>query len=148
MPDSKLIGIAEAVKDLLDAASLSMAFTPTREHVTDVELPDLSDLAVTVIPRARELDVAGRAMSKQDLLIDVAIRKKLAAVDTEQAQIDALDYFTEEVVELLAFTRLTDPDAEWVGSENVPAYDAEHLRKFRQYTSIVTLRFRVIEVAS
>ena len=50
----------------------------------------------------------------------------------------------EEVGDHLRFQRLPSfPNAMWLRTENDPVYAPEHIRELRQFTSILTLTFRV-----
>jgi hypothetical protein len=51
----------------------------------------------------------------------------------------------EEIADFFRLRRLTSyPDAIWVRTDNVPVYAPEHLEEFRQFTSVLTLTFRVV----
>ena len=140
---AKITDIAEAVKDELNGGTFSQSFTAERHYQPVFELKDMKTLHVTVVPKDVELQLATRNTSQHDCRVDVAIQKKLQTSDL--AEIDELMDLVEEVVSFLARRKLASfPNALWIKTANEPIYAAEHLEQFRQFTSIVTLTYRLI----
>jgi hypothetical protein len=51
----------------------------------------------------------------------------------------------EEIADFFKQRRLDAyPQAVWVKTENAPIYAAEHMDELRQFTSVLTLTFRVL----
>ena len=136
--------IAEAVKDELNDGSFSQDFTAERKYLPAFELKDMTTLHVTVVPKGRELETIARGAAQEDVQIDVAVQKKLGDVDGEADEIDALTALVGEIGDFFARRRLASVKAIWGRTENVPVYDPEHLREMRQFTSVLTLTFRVM----
>lgn len=136
--------IAEAVKDELNAATLSMAFTAERLYVPTFRLKDMKTLHVTVVARSWKEEPLDRGgVNTMKYAVDVGIQKKLTAV--EPAEIDPLMLLSQDVAK--HFNRkvlATTPKAIYVSAENNPVFSQEHMDQLRQFTSVVTLNFRVL----
>ena len=76
----------------------------------------------------------------------MAVQKKLAeAGDERTAETDALMQLVEEITDHLSFKRLSGlPNAAWVRTSNDPIFAAEHLEQMQQFTSVVTVTYRVL----
>ena len=136
-----LIDIAAAVAAELNDAELSLEFTAEVNLKPEFELKDLKELKVTVVPKSLKFSGATRQESGREVQIDVGVQKKTA----DPEQLAALLHLVENIAEIFDRKRLTGySKAVCVGIENDPVYDPEHLRQFRQFTSVVTLKFRVI----
>jgi hypothetical protein len=137
---SLLINIADAVAAELNNAELSQEFTATVNLKPEFELKDLKNLKVTVVPKSLKFTGALRHESAKEVQIDVGAQKKTA--DPEQLAV--LLQLVEEIAGIFDRKRLAQyQKAVCIGIENEPIYDPEHLRQFRQFTSVVTLKFRV-----
>lgn len=136
--------IAEAVKTELNAQSFSMPFTAVRGYLPSFELPEMKDLHVTVVPNGITMAALGRDRAQYDCKVDIAVQKKLG--DGGNAETDALIALVEEIAEHFKRKRLPpSQEAAWVKTENVPIYSHEHMSEFRQFTSVITLSFRIIK---
>lgn len=135
-----LIDIADAVAAELNNAELSLEFTAEVNLKPEFELKDLKDLKVTVVPKSLKFSGAIRQESAKEVQIDIGVQKKTAAPE----QLAALLQLAEEIAGIFDRKRLTEyPKAVCIEIENEPVYDSEHLRQLRQFTSVVTLKFRV-----
>jgi hypothetical protein len=113
-----------------------------RLFVPNFDLKDMKDLHVSVVPR--ELHVRGldRHRNSYDAAIDLAVQKKFKKGDA--AEIDPLVGLAEEIADLFRLKRLTSyPGAVWVGTDHRVLYSQEHWDQFNQFTSLLTLTFRV-----
>ena len=138
-----IIDIAEAVKDELNATSLSQEFTAERHYQPVFELPEMKTLHVTVVAKGVTIETATRGMVRYDYEIDVAAQKKFD--DGDNPELDELMTLTEEVGDFFRLRRLdAAPHAVCVKIENAPVYSQEHMEQFRQFTSVLTLTFRVL----
>ena len=93
--------IAEAVKDALNAATLSQTIAATRVYAPDLELRSNEDaIAVRVwpAPEGRVSEFASRSTIKRDYPIYVAVLRK-CDVDTN-ATVDAYAALLEEIEDL------------------------------------------------
>jgi len=138
-----LTEIAEAVKDELNGHDFSQEFEAVRLYQPLFELPEMKTLHVTVVSRGVEMQVSSRTLVQHDYGIDVAVQKKF---DTDEAvELDPLMALVEEIADFFRLRRLeAAPEAAWIKTENNPVYSQEHMEQFRQFTSVVTLTFRVL----
>ena len=140
---SVVVTIAEAVVAELNASGLLGGATAGRHYRATFDLRDMKDLHVTVVPKGKDFQGASRSMVQEDVQIDVGVQRKLATSD--QAEIDGLMGLVEQLADWLRGRQLTGaPDAVWVRTENVPVYSPEHLEQLRQFTSVLTLTYRVL----
>ena len=140
---SKIIDIAEAVKEELNGGTFSQAFTAQRHYQPVFELKDMKDLHVSIVPKDIEMQLATRNTSQHDCRIDVAVQIKVTVGDL--AQLDQLMGLVEEIINFLARRKLSSvPNTLWIKTANEPIYAAEHLEQFGQFTSIVTLTYRLL----
>jgi hypothetical protein len=139
---STIIQIADAVVAQLNAATFSQPLTAARHYVPSFELAEMNELRVTVVPRAVVVSPLDRSRLTHDAQVDVAVQKKLAT--GEAAEIDPLMALVEEVADHFRQRRLDSfPAAHWIRTEHKPIYAQDHWEELRQFTSVVTLTFRV-----
>jgi hypothetical protein len=137
---SLLIDVADAVAAELNAAELSQAFIAKVNLKPEFELKDLKNLKVTVVPKSLKFSGAVRQESAKEVQIDIGVQKKTA----DPEQLATLLQLVEDIAGIFDRKRLAGfPKAVCVGIENDPVYDPEHLRQYRQFTSVITLKFRV-----
>jgi hypothetical protein len=139
---STVVDIADAVVASLNGATFSQAVSAERKYVPAVDLADLADLHVTVVPRAVAITTATRDSSYFDCSVDVGIQQKVNPDDV--AELDALVNLTQEVVDHLRMRRLESmPYAAWMSIANDPVFAPEHLDQERAFTSVVSVTYRV-----
>lgn len=142
MADSILIALADAIVASLSAGTFSVPFQAERGYRPVVELPDLETVKVTVIPKSLTITAASRVDSFYDCAVDIGVQRKVN-VD-EPAELDALMKLVEEIGDHLRGRRLEGaPDAAWLTLENDPVFAPEHLTEHRQFTSLLTVTYRV-----
>ena len=135
--------IAEAVKDELNASDFSQEFESERLYQPLFELPEMKTLHVTVVPHGVEMQGSSRSLVQHDYSIDVAVQKKFDA--DSPVELDPLMALVEEIADFFRLRRLEAVSgAVWTKTENSPVYSQEHMEQFRQFTSVVTLTFRVL----
>lgn len=144
-----IISIAEAVKDALNGASLSLAFTAERVYVPIHEMRDLAGLKVSVVPATLEgrlIDRSGRNL--YDYAIHVGIQKSIGQGAMSYADInsaaDPLMGLCEEIADIFDGKALNStPVARCVDTKNEPIYSPLHIDEKRVFTSLITLVFRL-----
>jgi len=94
------------------------------------------------VPHSLEMQASGRSMVQHDYGIDVAVQKKFEK--DQPAELDPLMTLVEEIIDFFRLRRLESLNAVCVRASNEPVYSQEHMEQFRQFTSVVTLTFRVI----
>jgi hypothetical protein len=140
--------IAEAVKDALNAASLSQSFTATRVYVPELELRDTEDaIVVRVWPapegRVTTLGKGTRSARHREYPVYVCVLRK-CDVDTN-ATVDAYAYLLEEIEDNFLGDQLTGyTSAVCIVAEEVALFTWENMRQLRQYTGVTKLIFRRI----
>jgi len=139
---STVINVADAVVASLNGASFSLPVTAERKYVPAVDLADLADLHVTVVPRAVAITTATRDSSYFDCTVDVGIQKKVNPDDL--GELDALVNLTQEIVDHLRLRRLDSyPGAAWMSITHEPVFAPEHLDQERAFTAVVSVTYRV-----
>jgi len=138
-----IIDIADAVVGELNGHTFSKPFKAVRHYRPVFELADMAALHVTVVPRGVEMQAASRVQVQHDFAVDIGVQKKLETASN--AEIDALMALVEEIADFFRLRRLQSvPGAVWARTENQPVYAPEHLEQLRQFTSVLTLTFRVL----
>lgn len=140
------VDIADAVVATLSAATFSQPVTAERAYLPRYDLADMQDLRVTVVPKEMTTTTASRGAASRDVTLDVAVQKKLGDPASAQAEQDVLMGLSEEIAEHLRTVALAgQPGAKWVRTEHTAIYATEHLEQMRQFTSVVTLTYRVMK---
>lgn len=141
-----IIDIADAVAAELNAApagTFNPAIAAVRRVLPEFELADLTELKVSVVPKAVEINGSTRSASQFDLQVDIGVQKKLGKdLDTEVA---ALCGLMDQIAAYLRRRALPGvPGAAWVRTQNEPVYAPEHLAEQRVFTSVLTVTYRAI----
>lgn len=136
-----IIQIADAVVAQLNAGAFSQPLTAERHYVPSFELADMETLHVTVVPRAISSSSLDRSRDAFTYEIDLAVQKKS---DMAQASLDALMALVEEIADHFRTQPLASfPGARCMEVKNAPVFSLEHLHELRQFTSVLTLTFRL-----
>jgi hypothetical protein len=134
--------IAQAVVDELNADVFTQPFTAARSYLPQTELSEMVDLHVTVVPKAETVESAGRGSGQYEYSLDVAVQKRCQ----DDTEIDGLLALAEEIGRFFCRRRLANvPEAIWIRTEHGHLYAPEHLAQLHQFTSVLTLTFRVIQ---
>ena len=140
---STVLNVADAVVAQLNTASLSQPVVAERLYVPNFDLQDMQDLRVTVVPRELHVRSLDRGRNNYEAEIDLAVQKKFKKGDADE--IDPLVAFVEEIADLFRLKRLTSfPGAIWSRTDHQVLYSQEHWDQLRQFTSLLTLTFRVM----
>ena len=136
-----ILAIADAVVDELNGSVFSRPLEAERHYQPLFELAEMTTLRVSVVPRS----IASRGLDRNrdsfDYRVDVAVQQKL---DPTPGNLDALVALVEEIADHFRSEPLSGyPAARCTEVENAPVYAAEHLEEFRQFTSVLTLTFKV-----
>ncbi len=139
--------VADAVAAELNAAAegtFSQAFTAQRAYLPIFDLKDMVDLHVTVVPKSVSTEASSRSTSQEEYQIDVAVQQKVASL--EAADIDPLMALVQEIVDFWRLRRVMVAalPAVCIKAASLPVYAPEHLSQLQQFTSIVTLTFRMV----
>jgi len=134
--------IADAVVASLNATPFSLPFTAERKYQPILELSQLHELRVSVVPKSLTATAATRADAFFDCAIDIGVQRKVNADDAPT--LDGLMHLVEEIGDRLRVHRLEAfPGAAWLATENDPIFAPDHLEKERVFTSVLTVTYRV-----
>jgi hypothetical protein len=135
--------LADALVAELNAATFGQPIAAQRHYLPRFDLPEMQTLHVTVVPKGVVLGVGDRARGQGDYSVDVAVQQKITTGDN--AELDALTNLVEEIANHLRGRRLASyPDAAWLKTEQTVLYAQEHLAELRQFTSVLTVTYRVL----
>jgi len=136
--------IADAVKTELNGHAFSQTFTAERIFLPRFELPEMSELKVSVVPRGIKIEREDRSHNRHDVQIDVAVQKK---IDPEaDAEIEALLDLCEEIGNFFRLRPLAEyPSAMWIKTAHAPIYSPEHLEELHQFTGLLSFTWRTIK---
>jgi hypothetical protein len=136
-----VLDIADAVVAELNAVPFSQPLVAQRHYQPRFELSEMTNLKVSVVPRSLSSRSLDRGRDSFDYQIDVAVQQK---TDMSQAALDALMTLVEEIADHFRTQPLAGyPQARCTEVKNEPVYALEHLDELRQFTSVLTLTFRV-----
>lgn len=155
MPDQ--LAIADQLADYVsaelargvEADVFAESFTPLAAECPD-DRPDLfQDLAVHVVPRDDEIELAGRSDLQHTLGIDIAIRKRV--LNWRHGGCRPLNYLADQVRDYWKPTerraRIELPCgtvARITGIRIAPRFDPMSLRKSNLFFSIITVEFTLL----
>lgn len=137
-----VIEIANAVvAELNRNATLTGKFTAEMNLLPEFELKDMKVLRVTVVPKSLKVAAQSRDSSGREVEIDIGVQQRTV----EPKRLAELLQLVEDIIAVFDRKRLTDyARAVCIKVENDPIYDPEHLRQMRQFTSVITLTFKVL----
>ncbi len=136
-----ILDIVESVVAQLNATTFSQPVSAVRLYQPRFELPDMGTLHVSVVPRAIESKSLDRSRDSFEYQIDVAIQQK---VEQSLPQLDALMDLVEEITDHFRTHPLASfPGARCTEIKNEPVYASDHLAEMGQFTSLLTLTFKV-----
>jgi hypothetical protein len=139
MASAEIIELADRIVADLNAGSFCLPFTAQRAYLPTFELPDMNVLRVTVVPKADEGKLDTRSSSTHEYAVDIGIQQKPDVADNDH--LDPLMKLTEQIADFFLFG--TRPGgATLVAPKVAILFVQEHLQKFGQFTSVLTLTFR------
>jgi len=146
--------ITQAVADELNtgvasgAFGVGVTFAAVRAYEPIKNLSEPKKIYVTVVTRSFAQEPASRISTYIDVMVDVAIQKKVGSDISGNVNIDEIDplaTIVELVVEFFNRKRLSGfPAAVWTNTENQMIYIQDHLSEKRLFTSVITLTYRVM----
>ena len=142
MTMSLVIDIADALKNQINAHSFSAEFEAARDYRPVLDLQEMKTLRVSVVPKGITTTPVDRSRVQHDVEVDVLVQKKLDAADAKE--LDALMSLVEEIAGFLKFKRLVSVGALWLKTANDPIFAPDHLEQLRQFTSVLTVTYRVV----
>lgn len=135
--------IANAIAAELSRETFSLAFQAESMLLPVFELKDRVSLKVTVVPKAQSFQRLSRDSVSREVQIDIGIQKKFAGKVKEAESLLGL---VEEIAAHFDGKRLAGfENALCTKVQNEPVYAPEHIEQYRQFTSVLTLTFKVIQ---
>jgi hypothetical protein len=139
---ANIVAIADAITAELNGNAFSQPFTAQRQYLPIYDLRSMSDLKVTVVPKGVTSSSLDRSRDNFDYQVDVGIQKK---VPNQVATIDALMLLVEQIGDYFRGNRLSSyPNARFMNVENSLLYAPDHLQEMLQFTSVLTLTYRLV----
>lgn len=139
--DPLLLQVADAVTYEINLGSYSQSVSAVRFYQPRFNLADMDVLHVSVVPRSISEKQLSRALTTYDCGIDVGIQQRSPM---DQATLDALTKLVAEIADRLRNNPLTAlPDARLMELNNEPVFAPDHLDELRQFTSVLTVTYRV-----
>ncbi|MCI0333695.1 MAG: hypothetical protein L0228_10795 [Planctomycetes bacterium] len=136
-----IIDIADSIVAELNAATFSQPVSAVRHYAPQFEMTEMTTLHVTVVPKGLSSQLLDRSRDTFEYLVDVAVQQK---VDQTNPSLDALMNLVEEIADHFRAASLASfPNARCVEVKNEPVYSPEHLTELGQFTSVLTLIFKV-----
>lgn len=136
-----IIDIADSVVAQLNATAFSQPVAAARHYAPQFELAQMTALHVSVVPRGINSSSLDRSRDSFEYQIDLAVQQK---VDPSNPPLDALMTLTEEIADRFRTGSLASyPAARCTEVKNEPVFALEHLTELGQFTSVLTLTFRV-----
>jgi len=136
-----IIDIAESVVAELNATSFSQPVSAVRHYAPQYDVAEMTTLHVTVVPKGLTSQMLDRNRDTFEYLVDLAVQQK---VDQANPPLDALMTLVEEIANHFRARALASfPNARCTEVKNEPVYSPEHLTELGQFTSVLTLKFRV-----
>lgn len=139
--DPLLLQVAEAVTYEINLGIYSQSVVAVRYYQPRFDLKEMDDLHVSVVPRSILEKQLSRALTSYDCGIDVGIQQRSPM---DQATLDGLTLLVAEIADRLRTVPLTAlPDARLMALNNEPVFAPDHLDELRQFTSVLSLTYRV-----
>ncbi len=144
MAGDAAIEICEAVKDKLNTVEFAHVFTASRSYDLVSQVTDDGITHVDCGVHEEDGEIATRGMTAEEIGIDIVVRRKcdVSSNAIPDAMMGLLKQFKDAFVgERLATATLADAFCH--GYERKPAYFHDHIRKYRQFTGLLTLHFSI-----
>ncbi len=138
--------MADAAARTLNGASFSIPFQSQVLLWPLLDLTDLGDLKVTVVPVSLALEKAARRLCGGQYEIDIAVQRKLPAEDIDTAIKSLMDLVLEIALFLDGTLLEYEPGkhAAALKTEIKPIYSMEHLAEYKVFTSVVAVAYKVM----
>ena len=136
-----IINIADSVVAEINATTFSQPVMAVRYYAPQFEIADMGTLHVSVVPKGLSSKSLDRSRDTFDYMVDVAVQQK---VDPTNPPLDVLMGLVEEIADHFRAAALASfPNARCTEVKNEPVYLPEHLSELGQFTSVLTLTFKV-----
>lgn len=143
---SVIIDLAKAVADAIEAATLPMTVTVTREFTpkTKRDQAVAADAEAIVIPRSRSFEPLDRGRRQIVFGIDVGIRKRGVTAENIE-ELDDLMNLVEAITNLFEQKRLAGMDTRCIATTADPIFDPAMITDYHVFMAPITFSFLVWE---
>jgi len=153
-----IIAVCDGLVTAMNSApggSFSLSFTAAREYLTTIRLEDMNtgDPRVAVVPVSHDSSAETRELTQRDFEIHIGVQKKLPTeyansdVDALMLLVDDIETFFEDPanrnVAINTGTPRTGIVTGFLNDAGDPAFAQDHLKEFRQFTSVLRAAVRV-----
>ncbi len=136
-----IIDIADSVVAELNGHTFSQPVSAARHYAPKFDVAEMATLHVSVVPRGLASSSLDRTRDTFEYQIDLAVQQK---VDQANPPLDGLMTLVEEIADHFRAGALASfPAARCTEVKNEPVYAPEHLTELGQFTSVLTLTFKV-----
>ena len=136
-----IIDIADSVVAEVNATTFSQPVTAARHYAPQFDISQMGTLHVSVVPKGLASKSLDRTRDTFEYMVDVAVQQK---VDQANPPLDVLMGLVEEIADHFRAAALASfPSARCTEVKNEPVYSPEHLTELGQFTSVLTLTFKV-----
>lgn len=137
--------LADAVLYEINAKETwSIPFTASRLAVPRKEIKDLNEVTVSVIPSSVQYQREARDYMRYTVVVDIGIQKHLDGNETDA--VGELGSLTDQIAQYMTGRKLSQmKSAKNIGTSNDPIYVQEHLLQKRVFTSVISLKYQMIE---
>ncbi len=117
-------------------------FVAYRDYAPIFQLEKMGPLTVVVCPRGKTTTMYTKSTAMQDDGVDIGILCKPANLDISSPKpiLDPLMLLVQQIHDVVAFEDFSG--ASWIKTESAPLYSAEHLREWKQFTSVLRLTLK------
>lgn len=136
---SRAIAVANNVVTALNSHAFAQTFTAERFIIPTLSLEGMSGLKVLVVPSAKQELPEDRQYDAMLNIVQVGVMKRLSTIDN--SSIDPMLDLVEEINDFLKRLNMAG-GGQWVGTDNSPLWDEEHLKSLSQFTSILKISYR------
>ena len=136
---SIIADILTDMKTAIDGAGLGI--TADIEYNTLVDIKDLADTKVTLIPQSDSRELFTRRASTRDITVNINIQKKLP-VDYDNDDIDEILELVEDIADIIQPAAMAVSGAAWISTLNDPIYSQEELGPSRLITSVLAVVYK------
>jgi hypothetical protein len=130
---SSIIDIANEVAYVLAITVATVRLAP------EFSLDSMDELNVAIVPKGVEFTAHSRSASEKTVKIDIGVMKKCS-----DDEVESLLNTVQSICGRFERLRLGSTRALCVKVENNPIYAPEHLVQRKQFTSVITLTFKII----
>ncbi len=145
-----LIEVCDAMAEAMNSGDFSVDFESVRAYLPTIELETLDELRVVTVPVAHSSERVTRDRVMRGFEVHIGVQKKLEEINN--VEIDPLmllmddlqTFFEDEANRTLTISGGRQAHVmSFINDESDPAYSQDHLKAFRQFTSVLRAEVRV-----